>query len=212
VLIHYFGYVDPNYQEVISLAKNNDVMILEDEAHALYTDFIGGRSGRLCDAAIFSLHKLLPFPNGGLLCINDRHIDFGDIHFESLLDYPFMKYDLYGIAKKRIENALMVLHLLEKYCDEIVPLKSQLNMGIVPQTVPVMVKRASRDLVYQKMNESGFGVVSLYHTLIDQIDRDRFPNAYNLSKRILNLPIHQDIEQNEVEKMIAKLIEIIRKC
>lgn len=211
MLIHYFGFVDPHYSEIMSLAKQLNILVMEDEAHALYTDLVGGKSGRLGQAAIFSLHKMLPFPDGGILCLNDWCINPNCLTPEILLDYPFMKYDLYAIARKRIENSALILWKINRYRDEITPLHASLDDGIVPQTLPIILNRAARDIVYREMNRSGFGVISLYHTLIDQIDRDRFPSAHQLSKKILNLPVHQDVQPQDIEKMIARLIEIIKE-
>ncbi len=40
VLIHYFGFVDPAYEQAVSLARRHGAMILEDEAHAMLTDLV----------------------------------------------------------------------------------------------------------------------------------------------------------------------------
>lgn len=71
LLIHYFGYPDPNLEKIASLAHKAGVYVLEDEAHALFSDWIGGVCGRFGNAAIFSLHKMLPFESGGMLLLND---------------------------------------------------------------------------------------------------------------------------------------------
>src|ERR1035438_5623165 len=34
VIIHYFGYVDPCYEEAVKIAREHDAFVLEDEAHA----------------------------------------------------------------------------------------------------------------------------------------------------------------------------------
>ena len=52
----------------------------------------------------------------------------------------------------------------------------------------MIVREANRDELYERMNAAGFGVVSLYHTLIEQIPRDEFPESFELSRTILNLP------------------------
>lgn len=70
VIIHYFGYVDPGYERAVELARRYGAFVLEDEAHAMFTDLIGGCSGRLGDACIFSLHKMLPVKDGGMLLWN----------------------------------------------------------------------------------------------------------------------------------------------
>ena len=55
------------------------------------------------------------------------------------------------------------------------------------------------------MNELGYGVISLYHTLIKEIDRTVFPVEAALSQRILNLPIHQDVDIPSMDAMLTAL-------
>ena len=65
-----------------------------------------------------------------------------------------------------------------------------------------------RDNVYFRMNECGYGVVSLYHELISDLKKT-FIVENDLSDRIINLPLHQDVAVDTIDKMVHKLIEII---
>ena len=51
------------------------------------------------------------------------------------------------------------------------------------------------------MNKLGLGVVSLYHELIQEIS-DEFVTEKNISQRIFNLPVHQDMNELDCEKLI----------
>lgn len=55
------------------------------------------------------------------------------------------------------------------------------------------------------MNRAGFGVVSLYHTLIEPISESVYPESHRLSRKILNLPVHQDILPEDLDALIACL-------
>ena len=68
--------------------------------------------------------------------------------------------------------------------------------GEVPQSFPIVLHYGDRDRIYREMNAAGFGVVSLYHTLVPAIDPQLFPASAQLSRRILNLPVHQDATRN----------------
>lgn len=206
VLIHYFGFVDPHYQDAVNLARKHEVQVLEDEAHALYTDLVGGITGRLGDACIFSLHKLLPIPTGGLLVLNSTRQDLVGRITSSTQDIPVpWNYDLQAIAARRRENALWVAQLLQSLKGVIDPLWDEMGSGEVPQTFPVLVQHISRDDLYVKMNEMGFGVVSLYHTLIEPIRNNDFPASHWLARRILNLPVHQDVGFHALTNMMDAL-------
>ena len=57
------------------------------------------------------------------------------------------------------------------------------------------------------MNNEGYGVVSLYHTMIDVLQNKENKEAVKLSKCILNLPVHQDVDTNQYIPMIDCLIK-----
>jgi hypothetical protein len=60
------------------------------------------------------------------------------------------------------------------------------------------------------MNDMGLGVVSLYHTLISAVDKSLFADSYWVSKRIFNLPVHQDATFQALENMIGQLDQLTR--
>jgi len=214
VLIHYFGYVDPRYETAVAIAREYGVFVLEDEAHAMFTDLIGGICGRLGDACIYSYHKMLPVTSGGAAVINDAGSPL--VHKIATLGItavPSNDFDLQRIAAKRRSNALALHGLLNArsgpLCSEIVPLFDSPHPGEYPQTYPVLIKNASRDHLYHKMNAAGFGVVSLYHTLISQISPSLFPATARTSRHIMNLPVHQDASEEDMERMVHSLVHLI---
>jgi dTDP-4-amino-4,6-dideoxygalactose transaminase len=79
----------------------------------------------------------------------------------------------------------------------------------VPQTFPILLKsREIRDHLYFELNKRGIGAVSLYHQLIKEIDQG-FSIEHELSDRILNLPIHQDIGFEELDFIACVLEELL---
>lgn len=62
------------------------------------------------------------------------------------------------------------------------------------------------------MNDAGFGAVSLYHTLIDQIRENEFPASHQISRRILNLPIHQDAQEEDLHEMVDCLTGLVDRA
>lgn len=206
VLIHYFGYVDPAAAEILALARRHGVLVLEDEAHAMLTDLVGGASGRAGDAAIFSLHKVLPVPTGGALVFNaPDHPLRGRIQETGEATVQPWDYDLFAISARRVENARVAAAEVEALRGEVTPLWDGLPAGTVPQTFPVVVERVSRDALYFAMNAAGYGVVSLYHTMVSELGVDEHPAAHRLAGRILNLPVHQDTGPDEIRAMVGEL-------
>ena len=171
---------------------------------------VGGVAGRLGDAAIYSLHKLLPLAQGGMLVFNRiNHRLLPRIEGGRLIgDLPRL-FDLKRIVDVRLQNTAAISRLIAPLRTAVEPLRRALRPGEVPQTYPVLIRNVSRDRVYFMMNEAGYGVVSLYHTLIEQIEREAFPAAHACSARILNLPIHQDVGEKTLVRMVDKLRSII---
>jgi dTDP-4-amino-4,6-dideoxygalactose transaminase len=210
VLIHYFGYVDPSYAEAVALARRYGAWVVEDEAHALFSDWVGGVCGRLGDAGIYSLHKMLPI-EGGMLAMPPRRAEVLARTKADGAEVPSpWGYDLFAIAQQRRQNAKHLADLLAPLADDVALLRPSLAAGETPQTLPVLIRRVSRDSLYFALNKAGFGAVSLYHTLIPQIPPEKFPDSHRLARTILNLPVHQDVQPHQLDALVEKLWELLK--
>ncbi|MCL1595636.1 MAG: DegT/DnrJ/EryC1/StrS family aminotransferase [Actinomycetia bacterium] len=206
VIIHFFGYVDPGYRSAVDLAQKHGAWVLEDEAHALYTDLIGGLSGSLGNAAVYSLHKMLPLPIGGMLVLNGGSNEVRELSPAGDPDKDVLwGYDLARIAQQRVTNALLLAELIGPLNGDVDLLWPKLEPGVVPQTLPVLVRSVPRDLLYEHMNNALGGVVTLYHTLVDGITLEEHPESHALSRRIMNLPVHQDLGPAEIHAVASQL-------
>lgn len=206
VIIHYFGYVDPSYKNFVKTAHNAGATVLEDEAHAMLSDIIGGACGRISEAGLYSLHKILPVNRGGVLFFNSSNMrQLTTLQFKTRDIMPYWEYDLLAIARKRKENAAALSGMLKNYAEEITIFRPITNDSIVPHTFPIIIKNVSRDALYKAMNSKGYGVVSLYHTLIEEIKQEEFPVSYKVSREILNLPVHQDMNSKDISGLVSCL-------
>ena len=200
LLVHYFGFPDKRYDEIIKWLKLNKITFVEDCAHAWLTDLIGGRCGRAGDYSFYSLRKLLPINNGGLLVDNKPN------YFEeSNVPYFDLTFDLQSIFTIRIFNYKYLTNLLKEFGNEFTFLHEEIEEGICPQTLPVIVNNYNRDKLYQEMNDAGFGMVSLYHTMINELSEVSCDAVDILSKKIINFPVHQDISIKDMDEMILRL-------
>jgi len=215
VIIHYFGYIDPNYLKIIELVREKGSLILEDQAHSMYTDLIFGSTGRKGDVSIFSLKKMLPINFGGALIANEEseHL-INDIEISNESVPSPWQYDLWAIAMKRRNNAELYSQLIQQLSPVIQPFYIDLPDNIVPVAYPIYINtptREYRDHLYTELNAAGFGVSTLYHTLITPIKYKDFPISHEISNHIMHLPVHQDLGKSQIVKMIYFIESLLTK-
>ena len=204
LLVHYFGFMDARYDEIAKWLEENNIFFVEDCAHAWVTDLIGGVCGRRGLFSFYSLHKLLPVVTGGIMVNNTSD----GIKINQINPFFELNYDLFSISAIRRSNYnYLVTRLLAVEGVEVI--YKNLEEGICPQTLPVIVKNYDRTTLYNKMNEAGFGMVSLYHTMIDNLKDSPYEAPTVLAKKIINFPIHQDVEKKDMDAMVDELIRIL---
>lgn len=72
--VNYFGFPS-NISRLTALLRPRGVRVLEDCCHSFLTQVDGTRIGAQGDAAIFSMRKTLPIPDGGALRLNVHDFD-----------------------------------------------------------------------------------------------------------------------------------------
>lgn len=208
LIVNYFGFYDRGIDEIVRNVRNASGWVIEDNAHGFFTHVLGDTS--YSDATFFSLHKMFPFSGGGSLLVG--HDELKGLPLQGLtrpeagLD-PW-EYDIAAIARTRRENYARLDELVrgEGVSNHLVALMPELPDAVVPQTFPVVIRTGSRDAIYVEMNAAGYGVVSLYHTLIEPLRVPEYRASAALSRRILNLPVHQDVVTDEYTEMMRLLV------
>lgn len=207
LLVHYFGYPDKSIEEMVEICRNKGAVIIEDAAHALYTDYIDHSCGQYGDYVLYSLHKMLPFEDGGMLRINSCTEELEPRNCITLDISPF-SYNFSEIARKRKRNAFLWYEILNNH-DEQVEVLRPFSNDVTPQTFPIVIKNYDRNDLYFKLNEEGFGAVSLYHTMIEPVQKPEYEKAVWLSQHIINMPVHQDVDESDIRSMADRLLSIL---
>lgn len=77
VFVHYFGFADPAFDDLVAAARSVGATVIEDCSRGLFSrDTDGTLLGATGEYALFSLHKVLPVPNGGLVVAHDPEESF----------------------------------------------------------------------------------------------------------------------------------------
>lgn len=211
LVVNYFGFVDSKIKDIYQVVKKHSGWLIEDNAHGFFTY----QCIQECfsDATFFSLHKMFPYKNGGSLFINNTSLasyKYNGI-CQSETKFNPWKYDVSKIARTRRKNYSILDNVIKKEKTDkyFMPLKyNGLDLSTVPQTFPICIIKGNRDEIYELMNKAGYGVISLYHTLIKPLYKQEYKASIDLSKCIMNLPIHQDVVTKKYTGMVRLLIKL----
>lgn len=197
LVIHYFGSPQPEIAQARELCHGAGALLIEDCCHCM--DLPERGIGEVGDYALFSIHKVLPCADGGILQCNRGALDPGAPPAEaSALPIRLWRDAAFDdIAARRMSNYERLAVELDGV-EGVRPFWSSLPPGTAPLNLPVLIDEVDRFDVYKRMRSHGIGVVALYHTLVDAITAEAFPTSHEISRKILNLPIHQDVRSEDM--------------
>ncbi|MBU1632424.1 MAG: DegT/DnrJ/EryC1/StrS family aminotransferase [Nanoarchaeota archaeon] len=217
LVIHYFGFCQNNMNKIVDLCKKYKKYLVEDCAHAFNSYHKNRKLGTYGDCSFYSIHKFLAIDQGGILLINNPCLITNlnvnlkknlkdDISKETLL--LLNKSKLNKISEKRIKNFNHVFKMI-KSVKGMYSFYNKLPLGIVPLNFPIIIKHKDRNSVYFKLLKHKIETVSLYHTLVPELNPKDNKLAFELSSKILNLPIHEDLSKKDLKLMVSKLNKIL---
>lgn len=202
LLIHYFGFPQRSVCEIAEMCNKNAFILIEDCAHTFTSCYSGQRLGEFGDFSFFSIHKIVPTKAGGILQINnENYYSLFDTMVENIDSSDlsqFIRTDFGKVSSIRQENYNRYLDALNwnsSYFDTMFP---ELPSGVVPLNFPIIIKNYSREKLYYELIEKGVITVSLYYQMIAELPKEEFNVSYSISNAILNLPVHQDISEEDI--------------
>ncbi len=215
LLVHYFGFPQPDLHRVRDLCRERGALLIEDCAHCLHGGIPDASLGGTGDFALYSFHKVLSSAGGGALKVNgpvplasslqptvSDSIDLADLA-------AVANADLTAIGERRRANYLALAASVAHF-GGVRLLHSSLPPQVVPMNLPVLIEARDRFEVYKAMRAEGVGVIACYHTLITPITAREHPVSLRLSGQILNLPVHQDVLPGQRPLVLAALRAALR--
>lgn len=207
LIIHYFGFSRINMDSIKSLCEKNDVILVEDCAHAFYLDDKTSKVGAYGDYSFYSLHKYLAVSTGGLLKINNNMLPIPKLSPEDIIEFSalerFASSDFKKIAEIRRDNYKSYQEKLIN--NDNIDVLFDLNHNDIPQTFPIFVKNGLREKLYFYLLDNNIPTVALYYRMIPQIEPSKFELSMLISSGILNLPVHQDTTLEDVDLVCSKI-------
>lgn len=201
LVIHYFGFCQSGFDFILKECIERNKLLIEDCAHAYGSKYQDIPLGDFGNASFFSLHKFFPVDSGGMLKINTGFKVEINEHFNMDLMKYIYNYNVPVIIQKRRDNFTYLL----KHCKQ-TPFFKRLPKGICPLNFPILID--NREKTYYQLLSKGIETTSLYHTLISAIKKEEFPESHKLSEHILNLPIHENLSENQLQFMLDTLCEL----
>jgi len=212
LLIHYLGFPQKSLCDIVELCKKRGIILIEDCAHTFTSSFNGKRLGEFGDFSFFSIHKIVPTRAGGILQINNEEYDsLFDLAVENIDSSDLsqlIRTDLEAVSSIRRGNYNRYLDILSwnsPYFDILLP---ELPSGVVPLNFPIIIKNYSREKLYFELIDRGVITVSLYYQMIAELPKEEFAHSYSISNSILNLPVHQDIDADDIA-LINKQLRLL---
>lgn len=213
VLVHYFGRPDPRYDELTAVGRDRGWALVDDCAHAMLTHLCAKRLGENSDAMVYSLHKMLPLDQGGVLLTTAGAIPDGLAANEALsIARSFAGYDHASASHHRQQASVAIrdgMSVLEGLAS---PLWQDIDLtAFVPQSYPIIVHAGprKRNALYERLHDE-CGLTTLYHTMIDPLKSDnRFSDARWLSDHITNLPVHPAVPLESIEPMLGAIQAVL---
>ena len=108
------------------------------------------------------------------------------------------------ISQRRKNFQFMLEHIPASY-----HLFSELPQGAVPWFFPV--KLNNREFVFQELTRSGVDCARFWRQSHPDIPADRFPDVLSLRNSILELPIHQDLNERHLSLICNQFNKIVDK-
>lgn len=90
------------------------------------------------------------------------------------------------------------------------------NYSYFPIFIDERMYGMSRDTLYEKMKNAGvygrryfYPLISTFSTYrgLDSAGKDNLPEAYKMAERVICLPMHHALSEDDVERVIGQIIE-----
>jgi perosamine synthetase len=224
----HFGGMPCNLEKISQICKKNKIAMIEDAAHAAGSIFNKKPIGSHGDCVCFSFHpvKNLSMPTGGAITLNsNKSKKFSQIlkslrwcgisnRVKSKYDVPQLGWNYYmneisaGIGLVQLKKLKKLNTIRKKIAKQysqklIVKNKMEYNSNCSYHLYWIRVKK--RDTFMKKMNDNNIETGIHYfpiHKMSFYKSKLKLPITEKITKEIVSLPIHPNLSDDEVSKII----------
>ena len=224
----HFGGMPCEMNEILRISKQHKLEVIEDAAHSVGTKFNKQKIGRHGTAVCFSFHpvKNLAMPTGGLISLNHKsHERLRQILFSrrwcGIANRKNTEYDVKELGWNYYMNefsaavGLEQLKKIEKLNGIRRKIARKYHKGIdIERKIPldencsyhlywILVK--NRQKFRSKLQEKGIETGTHYkpiHLMSMYKKNNSLPITEKVGKQIVTIPIHPNLKENEIKKVI----------
>lgn len=206
LFVNYFGWKIKNRDQLLEVCKSYELKVIEDNAHNLGDLYLDRKTDHDSDYQIYSIHKFLAIKSGGAVTSKAplKYIS-NTISKNELLEFAMTPLE------KTLETRMSNFIQLRDFHEQLTQKKYEIMFNSLPNTAlnfPILMEsKTQRQSLYQELSEKNIYPTALYHRLVPEITKEEFPISHEISNRILNLPVHQDIRKNAMQKLFEILNE-----
>tara|TARA_X000001036_G_scaffold206204_1_gene193783 strand:- start:2669 stop:3745 length:1077 start_codon:yes stop_codon:yes gene_type:complete len=224
----HFGGMPCDMNEILRISKQYKLEVIEDAAHSVGTRFNKQKIGRHGTAVCFSFHpvKNLAMPTGGLISINHKnHEKLRQILFSrrwcGITNRNNTEYDVKEIGwnyymnefsaavgleqLKKIEKLNTIRKKIARKYDEGIDIKRKIpldeNCSYHLYWILVKNRQKFRDKLLEKGIETGTHYKPI-HLMSMYQKSNSLPITEKVGKQIVTIPIHPNLKENEIKKVI----------
>ena len=225
--VHFAG-MPCDLDEITKLGKEFNLKIVEDAAHAVGSSYKNKKIGSHGNSVCFSFHpvKNLAMPSGGAITLNDRQNnkfteDLKSKRWVGISNRKGSKYDIKNIGWNYYMNEFSAAIGIEqlKKLDKINSKRKEIAKKYskelhVEQKIPLSrdcsyhifwIITKNRDDFIKKMQQNNIEVGIHYspiHKMKYYRSKSRLPITEKASKNIISLPIHPNLSNTDIDKII----------
>jgi len=223
------------YQEILNICKENNLKLILDAAHMAGTKWKGKHVGPEANVAVFSYQavKNLPTADSGMICFQDEEHDIlaRQLSWLGISKDTFTRfnkkessykwrYDVPNLGFKYHGNSIIAsIGLVQlKYLEEDNKKRNELASAYDTllenhpkiKRVPIALDCCSARHLYQVLVDNRENVLQHYWDNTDYpmyaYARDTCPKSWEISQKVISLPLHLNMQQDIINKVVEVLI------
>ncbi|MCD6217884.1 DegT/DnrJ/EryC1/StrS family aminotransferase [bacterium] len=234
IVVHLYGH-PANMDEILQLAKDNNLFVIEDCAQAIGAEYKSRKVGSMGDLGTFSFYptkNLHACGEGGMIIGSNPELIDKIKLLRNHGENPRYHHNLLGVNSRldEIQAAFIdiKLNLLDKWNDRrcriaamyndglsdlplVLPPKPDENVSPVYHTYTIRADR--RDDLIETLRSNDIGVMLYYPVPMHlqpvfkhlNYKKGNYPNAEKACGEVLSIPIHQYLADEQVEFVIETI-------